>query len=77
MTKDQKIDQESGYELDEWLEDLKKYEIVYTKGDVENGAIPVGQSCGLIDSIMNVGDIITDFTSKAEELLKNVSSRIS
>ena len=77
MNKEQKINQESGYELDEWLEDLKRYEIVYTKGDVENGAIPVGQSCGLIDSIMDVGDIITEFTSKAEELLKNVSSRIS
>ncbi len=77
ISKNQKIAQENAYELDEWLEDLKKYEIVYTKGDVENGAIPVGQSCGLIDSIMNVGDIITEFTSKAEELLKNVSSRIS
>ena len=50
--------------------------IVYTKGDVENGAIPAGQSCGLIDTIMDVDDIITNFTKKAEDLLKKATAKI-
>jgi NAD(P)H-dependent flavin oxidoreductase YrpB (nitropropane dioxygenase family) len=53
------------------------YEIVYTKGDVENGAIPVGQTVGLIDSMMDVDDILTTFTKEAEKILKNLCSNIT
>jgi len=60
-----------------FLEDLDHYEIVYTKGDVVEGAIPVGQTCGMIDSIMDVGDIITSFSKKAEEILKKLCANIS
>ena len=42
--------------------------IVYTEGDVENGAIPVGQTVGLIDSILDVDDIISGFTKEAEKM---------
>ena len=51
--------------------------IVYTDGDVENGAIPVGQTVGLIDSLMDVDDIITNFTKGAEDILKKLCSNIS
>ncbi|MFX0059910.1 MAG: NAD(P)H-dependent flavin oxidoreductase [Candidatus Heimdallarchaeota archaeon] len=77
MTKEEKIAQEQSYEMDEYLKDLQAYEVVYTKGDVENGAIPVGQTCGLIDSIMDVDDIITGFTKEAEKILKELCSNIS
>jgi len=77
ITKQEKISQEMAYEMDEYLEELYRYEIVYTQGDVDNGAIPVGQTCGLIDSIMDVDDIISGFTKKAEELLKKICSNIS
>ena len=77
MTKEEKITQELAYDLDSLREDFHHYEIVYTQGDVENGAIPMGQTCGMIDSVMDVGDIITVFSRKAEEILKNLSSRIS
>ena len=77
MTKQEKIAQELAYDMDEYLKDLYAYEIVYTKGDVENGAIPVGQTCGLIDSVMDVDDIITSFTKGAEKILKDLCSRIS
>jgi enoyl-[acyl-carrier protein] reductase II len=77
MTKEQKIAQELAYEMDEYLKDLQAYEIVYTKGDVEDGAIPVGQTCGLIDSLMDVDDIITSFTREAEKILQNLCSNIS
>ncbi|MHA1489239.1 MAG: NAD(P)H-dependent flavin oxidoreductase [Promethearchaeota archaeon] len=77
MSKNEKIAQESVYDLDGFLEDLEKYMIVYTEGDVENGAIPVGQTVGLIDSLMDVDDIITSFTKEAEKKLKNLVSKIS
>jgi enoyl-[acyl-carrier protein] reductase II len=77
VSKDQKIAQELAYEMDEYLKDLHAYEIVYTEGDVENGAIPVGQTCGLIDSLMDVDDIITSFSKGAEKILKDLCSRIS
>jgi len=75
MTKEEKIAQELAYDMDSFREDLYRYEIVYTQGDVENGAIPVGQTCGMIDSVMDVEDIITNFSRKAEEILKNLCSR--
>ncbi len=77
ITKEEKIAQELAYEMDSFLEDLYRYEIVYTQGDVENGAIPAGQTCGLIDSVMGVSDIITGFSRKAEEILKNLCANIS
>ncbi|MFX0138871.1 MAG: NAD(P)H-dependent flavin oxidoreductase [Candidatus Hodarchaeota archaeon] len=77
MTKEEKIAQELTYEMDEYLKDLKAYEIVYTKGDVVDGAVPVGQTCGLIDSILDVDDIVGGYTKKAEVLLKKLCSNIS
>jgi enoyl-[acyl-carrier protein] reductase II len=77
ITKEEKISQELAYDMDGFLKDLEAYEIVYTKGDVVNGAVPVGQTCGLIDSILDVDDIISDFTIKAEKLLKKICSNIS
>ena len=77
ISKDEKIAQELSYNIDGFLEDLKKYMIVYTEGDVENGAIPVGQTVGLIDSILDVDDIISGFTKEAEKILKNLCSNIT
>jgi enoyl-[acyl-carrier protein] reductase II len=77
ISKQEKIAQELSYEMDEFLKDLHAYEIVYTEGDVENGAIPVGQTCGLIDSILDVDDILSSFTKQAEKILKDLCTRIS
>ena len=77
ISKSDKIAQELSYDLDGFLEDLHKYMIVYTDGDVENGAIPVGQTVGLIDSIDDVDDIISGYTKEAEKILKNLCSKIS
>jgi enoyl-[acyl-carrier protein] reductase II len=76
ISKDEKVAQEMAYNMDEYLEDLHRYEIVYTEGDVENGAIPVGQSCGLIDSLMDVDDIVSGFSKQAEKVLKHNCSKI-
>ena len=77
ITKEQKIAQEQAYNIEEYLDELNKYMIVYTEGDVENGAIPVGQTVGLIDSMMDVEDIVAGFSKKAEKILKNLCSKIS
>jgi len=77
ISKNEKIEQELAYSMDEYLEDLMHYEIVYTKGDVENGAIPVGQTVGLIDSMMDVDEILSSFTKEAEKILKNLCSSIT
>ena len=44
---------------------------------MDNGAVPVGQTVGLIDDLRDVDDIITDFSNKAEEILKKLCSNIS
>ncbi len=75
MTKDEKISQELAYDMDEYLKDLIAYELVYTKGDTVDGAVPVGQTIGLIDSILDVDDIVSGFSNKAEEILKNIFSK--
>lgn len=77
MTKEDKISQELAYDMDTYLKDLIAYEIVYTKGDTVDGAVPVGQTCGLIDSILDVSDIVSGFTNKAEKMLKKLCSNIS
>lgn len=77
ISKQEKIEQEHSFSVDEYLEDLHHYEIVYTEGDVENGAIPVGQTAGLIDDIRDVDDIISTYTKEAEKLMKDVCSKIS
>jgi NAD(P)H-dependent flavin oxidoreductase YrpB (nitropropane dioxygenase family) len=77
MSKDEKLSQELAYDVDEYLKDLLAYELVYTKGDTVDGAVPVGQTIGLIDSILDVDDIVSGFTNKAEKILKNLCSRIS
>ncbi|MBD3351166.1 MAG: hypothetical protein GF364_06745 [Candidatus Lokiarchaeota archaeon] len=77
ISKQEKIAQEQSFSMEEYLEDLHHYEIVYTEGDVENGAIPVGQSAGLIENIRDVDDIISSFTKKAEKIFKDICSHIS
>ena len=77
LSKDEKLTQEKEIsDIDSYLDDLHKYEIVYTDGDVDNGAVPIGQSCGLINSIVDVDDLIGGFTKKAEDILKNIGSNI-
>ena len=41
------------------------------KGDVENGIILLGQSCGLVEEIESVSDIINSIVGSAEKCLKS------
>ncbi|MFX1427409.1 MAG: NAD(P)H-dependent flavin oxidoreductase, partial [Promethearchaeota archaeon] len=46
------------------------------RGDVNSGAVLLGQSIGVINSIESVSKIINDMVSEAETLLKNATGRI-
>ena len=76
LSKEEKQAQESGFNLDELEEMMEKYELVY-KGEVEDGAVLVGQTIGLIDKPMDVDEIVAGFSKKAEELLKKAASKVS
>jgi NAD(P)H-dependent flavin oxidoreductase YrpB (nitropropane dioxygenase family) len=52
------------------LEDQKHYEMTY-EGDITNGAVLLGQSIGLIDSIKSVKEIVDGMIKRAQECLEN------
>ncbi len=52
------------------LEDQKHYEMTY-EGDITNGAVLLGQSIGLIDSIKSVKEIVNGIIKRAQECLEN------
>ncbi len=57
------------------LEDQKFYEITYD-GNINDGAVLLGQSIGMINSIETVQDIIDDIVKGAEKRLKEANSYI-
>lgn len=68
--KEEKMTQEQEMTPEMLMEDQKHYEMTY-EGDIENGAVLLGQSIGIIDEISSVKSIIEDIISKAEENLRN------
>lgn len=75
MRKTEKMTQEAELSVDELREDLKKYELVYN-GSVESGPVLVGQTVGLIDSVLSVEEILDMCERQAEKLLKNVAGHV-
>jgi len=73
--KNEKLVKESEMLIQDLLIDQKNYEMVY-EGYIENGAVPLGQSCGIINSIDNVKDIIENIIKDAEIYLKNSNNFI-
>ena len=57
------------------LEDQKNYEMTYD-GNIEDGAVLLGQSIGVINSIDNVKDIIEEIVKGAEKRLREVTANI-
>ena len=57
------------------LQDQKFYEMIY-EGNIVDGAVLLGQSIGIINSIESVQDIINDIVKSAEKRLKEASSYI-
>lgn len=71
--REEKMAEENEFTMEMLLEDGKHYESVYLEGDLVTGAIPLGQSCGIIQSIENASEIIESIVKVAEEQLKKAS----
>ncbi|MFO8017102.1 MAG: nitronate monooxygenase [Promethearchaeia archaeon] len=75
LAKEEKIAQEESFSVEELQKEMERYELVY-RGDVENGAVLAGQTVGLIEHAMDVDDILSTFTKKAEKQLKRSVGKI-
>jgi len=67
--KEAKITQEQAMSQEDLVEEMKAYEAAY-KGDI-TGAVLLGQSIGLIDSLKNAKNIVEEIVSDAEKRLRN------
>jgi len=74
-SKEEKIAKEEEMTIEELIEDQKHYEEIYY-GRVKEGATPLGQCCGVIDSIESTKNIIDDMIKIAEKRLKTATSMI-
>ena len=76
IAEEQKLTKMSREDLiKEFIASANAYLAAY-RGDVKSGAVLLGQSIGVIDSIESVSDIIDDIVSEAEKLIKNVAANI-
>ncbi len=69
-SKEEKMALEAQITPEKALEDQKHYEMTY-EGDIEDGAVLLGQSIGVIDSIESVSYIIDNIVNNAEKCLIN------
>ncbi len=69
-SKEEMIAYEESITPEQRVRDLGAYDRVYN-GDTENGAVLLGQSIGIIDSIEDVNDIIETIMKEAESTIKN------
>ncbi len=76
IAEEQRVAQMTREELiQEYIASANAYLAAY-RGDVKSGAVLLGQSIGVIDSIESVSDIINDIVSEAEGLIKNAAAKI-
>jgi len=74
-SKEEMIAYEQSITPEQRVEDLGSYDRVYN-GDVTTGAVLLGQSIGIIDSIDDANDIIERIIKKAESVIRNNSSML-
>ena len=73
--KEAKMAEEKALTLQDLLEINKKYELAY-EGNIDDGAVLLGQSIGIINSLEDVPVIMDDIVSNAEKYLKNAVSLV-
>jgi enoyl-[acyl-carrier protein] reductase II len=73
--KEEKMAQESATSIKEALEAGKKYDMAY-EGNIEDGAVLVGQSIGIINSVERAADIIDTIIKDAEKYIQKVSAYV-
>jgi enoyl-[acyl-carrier protein] reductase II len=68
--KEEKMAEEAKFTAQDIIAEGKAYEAAYT-GDINTGAVLLGQSIGIINSIKNVKTIVEEMVGNAEKRLKN------
>ena len=74
-SKEEKMAQEAAFDVDEIAKTIRAYELAY-EGNINDGAVLLGQSIGLVDRIESVSDIIETLMKDAEVAVKNAASLI-
>lgn len=74
-SKEEKIAEEKTMDLEAMREANKAYEVVY-EGDINEGAVLLGQSIGIINSVEKVSDIVNSVVTDAENFLKKGASLV-
>jgi NAD(P)H-dependent flavin oxidoreductase YrpB (nitropropane dioxygenase family) len=74
-SKEEKLAEETMLTPEKALEDQKHYEMTY-EGNIEDGAVLLGQSIGVIDSIESCKDIIENIVKDAETQLSESNNYI-
>ncbi|NVM17504.1 MAG: nitronate monooxygenase [Candidatus Lokiarchaeota archaeon] len=74
-SKEEKMALEAQLTPEKALEDQKHYEMTYN-GNIDDGAVLLGQSIGAIKSIESVKDIMDDMVKTAEKALINASKMV-
>ena len=69
------VEREKNITMDDMLKDAGAYVKVY-EGDTEHGAVLLGQSIGIIDSIKDVNDIIEGIIKQAENVIRKNSAML-
>jgi enoyl-[acyl-carrier protein] reductase II len=75
-SKEEKMAEEKTMTMEQVLEDGKFYEMIYDTGNVDDGAVLLGQSIGVINSIERIPDIIDSLVKGAEKCLKRGSTLV-
>ncbi|MFX0114470.1 MAG: NAD(P)H-dependent flavin oxidoreductase [Candidatus Hodarchaeota archaeon] len=73
--KEEKMAQEAALDPDELLKIARAYELAY-EGNVNDGAVLLGQSIGLIDSVESISEILEKIMKDAEAAVKNAASLV-
>ena len=74
-TKEEKLALEAGLSQDDILKTIRAYELAY-EGNIEEGAVLLGQSIGIIDKIEEVSVIIEKMMADAEAAIKRAASLV-
>jgi enoyl-[acyl-carrier protein] reductase II len=69
--KSEKMAEEQDVTVEELIEMANNYVEPIKNGNIESGAVPLGQSIGIINSVEKVSDIIESLVKGAENHLKN------
>ncbi|TFG28746.1 MAG: nitronate monooxygenase [Promethearchaeota archaeon] len=74
-SKEEKMAMEKQTTIEEFLKEARAYRLIY-EGNTEDGAVLLGQSIGIINTIESVKDIVNNMIKGAEERLKSTAALI-